>query len=69
LQVHLREATPGTHTPNCVECSRSIVHAECSVLHLVDDGWRIERGLFRSRGERGERSEVEAQETGRVREQ
>ena len=63
MQVHLREATPGRHTPNCVECSRSILHVECSVLHLVDNGWLIERGLVRNRGERGE---VEAQQTGRI---
>ena len=68
MQIHLREAAPGKSTPNCVDCSRSIVHVECSVLHLVDAGWTIERGLLRNRGERSERSEVEAQQARRVRE-
>ena len=65
MQVHLRAPTPGKNTPNCVDCSRSIVHAECSVLHLLDDGWLIERGLSRRR----EGGQIEAQHTGRIREQ
>ena len=44
MQVYLRELTPENDTPNCVDCSRSIDHAECTVLHLMDDGWLIERG-------------------------
>jgi hypothetical protein len=44
MQVYLRELSPENDTPNCVDCSRSIEHAECTVLHLMDDGWLIERG-------------------------
>ena len=66
MQIHLRAPTPGTTTPNCVDCSRSIVHTECSVLHLLEAGWLIERGLVR---DRGDRSDVEAQHAGGVRKQ
>jgi hypothetical protein len=65
VQVYLREATISKSTPNCVDCSRSIVHAECSVLHLLDDGWLIERGLRRH----DERREIEPQQARRIGEQ
>jgi len=44
MHVHLRESPPENDTPNCVDCSRSIKHEECTVLHLMDNGWQIERG-------------------------
>jgi hypothetical protein len=30
-------------TPNCVDCSRSLEHAVCKVLHLFGTDWRIEQ--------------------------
>ena len=30
-------------TPNCDECSRSLEHAVCTVLHLSDGDWLIEQ--------------------------
>lgn len=65
MQAYLREASPRNDTPNCVDCSRSIVHAECSVLHLLDDGWLTERGLHGP----SDRGEIEAQQARGVREQ
>jgi hypothetical protein len=61
MQVYLRELTPEKDTPNCVDCSRSIEHAECTVLHLMDDGWLIERG---SRS--GNLPKIEVQQTSSI---
>lgn len=30
-------------TANCVDCSRSLEHTVCTVLHLFGRDWRIER--------------------------
>jgi hypothetical protein len=34
----------GRETPNCVDCSRSVAHRVCSVLHLLDGAWVVEHG-------------------------
>ena len=39
----------GTETPNCVDCSRSVEHSECTVLHLLDGRWVTERGSHSAR--------------------
>jgi hypothetical protein len=46
----LGSSDPGeTGTPNCADCSRGVAHRECSVLHLLDDGWVIEHGAHRDK--------------------
>jgi hypothetical protein len=64
MHVYLREVGRARDTPNCVDCSRSIAHAMCSVLHLADDGWLIEQGLTRP----SDRGEIEAQQPRGIRE-
>ncbi|HLZ29028.1 MAG TPA: hypothetical protein VKV73_17060 [Chloroflexota bacterium] len=39
----------GRATPNCVDCSRSVPHGVCSVLHLLDGGWVTEHGAHHGR--------------------
>jgi hypothetical protein len=41
---NIHQVVTAKKTPNCVNCSRSIEHIVCSVLHLLDDGWLLERG-------------------------
>jgi hypothetical protein len=61
MQVYVRELTRERDTPNCVDCSRSIDHTECTVLHLRDDGWLIERGSRVSNS-----GEIEVHQAGRI---
>jgi hypothetical protein len=45
METRHRDVTLGRKTPNCVNCSRSIEHTVCTVLHLLHGGWLIEQGL------------------------
>jgi hypothetical protein len=62
MQIHLRAETLATKTANCVNCSRSIVHNVCTVLHLGGRGWIVEQGSRRD-------VQIEAQESRGIGEQ